>query len=128
MQLIFLIMFWKEAKQPFFIQLAGGAMIGLGLVFGAAQIKSMSAASKDKAESGGRQAAEAPPMPEPQPQAFTAPPPDLRTKGERMLAECSAELGMLCSGKRGEKAQLLCLRENEDSLRAPCREAVAEQR
>ena len=125
-QLIFLILYWKEAKKSFFVQLAGGALIGLGFAFGAADL--IAARSKDGPENNARQAAEAAPAPAPQPQAVYAPPPDLRTRKERMLGECGSELGMLCSGKRSEKAQLSCLRANMDSLRAPCREVIAEAR
>lgn len=122
-QLIFLIMYWKDAKKPFFIQLVGAVLFVAGLMIGAVDLKKVA----DERMKSAPPAVEAASAPAPAPPVVSAPPADLRTLEERMLAECESELGLLCHGKEGEKAQLNCLRAHIDSLRATCRDALGDQ-
>lgn len=134
-QFLFLLLHWDESKKSFFIQLAGTALLALGVLLGPPEIRQTAASIFDipytpaaTAQQPAEQAAPpssppaAPPLPtEP---AAPPPPPDTRSSEQRVSEDCRSELGMLCAEAQDADARLGCLRSNKASLTRECRKAL----
>ena len=57
-------------------------------------------------------------------QAPPAPSPEMQAAREAMQKACDADIKSTCSGKQGRE-MFQCLRENNDKLSAPCKDAMA---
>jgi cytochrome c556 len=59
--------------------------------------------------------------------AQQAPSPEMQAAREAMMKACAADMKSMCDGKEGREA-FMCLRENQEKLSQPCKDARAKLR
>lgn len=58
------------------------------------------------------------------PAGAPAPSPAMQAARQAMMESCAADMKTLCDGKTGREA-LMCIRENNEKVSAPCKDALA---